>query len=431
MKKTILKLSVIILMTVLMLLIPPTANAETNYKFDYSQIKALEGQTQKYYEIDPEDGIIESQSWHLISDNIYDSTSKFMPPNSTFEVGKKYRYVAKIKLTEKYDFAEVTNLPIISGASSTVSIDGDCISIEIIAVVPKKFSVTVNMSDGILNSTKSYDVYEMEELNFDIGLAEGYEVESITANGNHILGGSSYFEDTFAEMINNKVRVWNINTNVDIEIVTRQKIEVEPEKVEITMNEVNVGDKITDLKFYIKDELFKVTEIEVGELKEIDNELEYTPIEGVFENGKKYGVIIHLISNVGEWYDGEVAFYMNEEELVFESVSTTKFSVAIILPELEDETPADSINPGNQDNILNKEEKDETPADSINPGNQDNILDKEEKDEVSADSVNSEKQDNISKEKDDTPKTGNDFNLLIILLGISVIGVLATSKKRE
>ena len=51
MKKTILKLSVIILMTVLMLLIPPTANAETNYKFDYSQIKALEGQTQKYYEM--------------------------------------------------------------------------------------------------------------------------------------------------------------------------------------------------------------------------------------------------------------------------------------------------------------------------------------------------------------------------------------------
>ena len=156
MKKTILKLSAIMLLMILMLLIPNTVNAQSMVEFDYSQIKALDQELPKLYELDENIGEILNQDW--TDENGTAITGSNL---KAFEIGKIYKYTAEIRLNEPDAFIEIINPPpALEGGSYSVSRLGvDTIGIEIVTAIPKEYKLTVSAKDS-LGKTIPKDEFE-------------------------------------------------------------------------------------------------------------------------------------------------------------------------------------------------------------------------------------------------------------------------------
>ncbi len=388
MKKTVFTIIFAIILMSIMLFIPNSVNAETKVEFDYSKIKASTDLAfPKLYELDSSVGEILSQDW---KDDIGES---LFSSYKGFEIGKTYTYTAEIKLNDPDAFIEIINPPpSIQGSSYSVSrLEGDTIGIEIVTVIPKEYKLTVNITDGITidgitpNVPKEFTVYEMEEINFDIKLEDGYEIVSATANGNEIFENDAYFEYTNANIFENKLRVWNINTDIEI-FINAEKIKPVL-KINLLSNDIYVGDSAEDVKFEIDYKGFKISKVEVGELAEVDNEVEFKEFTGKFEANKKYIAGVTLKANITqeeierilEEYSSAVLYY-NDLPLDLEVVSDDEVLVFC--------------------ELVIKEER------PIQENNKENLG-----------------------EKDDSPKTGADLTIVYIILGIATLGVVFTNKK--
>lgn len=382
MKKTILKLSAIMLLMILMLLIPNTVNAQTMVEFDYSQIKALDQELPKLYELDENIGEILNQEW--TDENGIAITGSNL---KAFEIGKIYKYTAEIRLNEPDAFIEIINPPpALEGVSYSVSRLGvDTLGIEIVTAIPKEYKLTVNITDGITidgvtsNISKEFVVYEMDEFILDFELEDGYEIVSATANGNAIFNNDAYFDDTFAHIFENKLKVWNINTDIEI-FINAEKIKPIL-NVDLSVNELFEGDSIEDVEFKFDCADFVVKEMQFAVEKE-DGLEEFI---GTFEADKKYLVVVFFDVNnldaLEEQYSYVIIKHNNQELEV--DIDNNGFYVICELDIKEKTT-------------TNIEEK---PI--INSG-----------------------------EKDNSPKTGANFSVIYVILGMATLGVIATSKRK-
>ena len=382
MKKAILKLSVIMLLIVLMLLIPNTVNAETIYEFDYSQIKALEQEFPKLYELDENIGEIVNQEW--TDENGIAITGSNL---EVFEMGKIYKYTAEIRLNEPDAFIEIINPPpALEGGSYSVSRLGvDTIGIEIVTAIPKEYKLTLNITDGITidgvtsNISKEFVVYEMDEFVLDFELEDGYEIVSATANGNAIFNNDAYFDDTFAHIFENKLKVWNINTDIEI-FINAEKIKPVL-NVDLSVNELFEGDSIKDVEFKFDCADFVVKEMQFAVEKE-DGLEEFI---GTFEADKKYLVAVFFDVNNLDALDEQYSYVIikhNNQELEVD-IDNNGFYVICEL-DIKEKTTTDI---------------EEKPI--INSG-----------------------------EKDNSPKTGVNFSVIYVILGMATLGVIATSKRK-
>ena len=382
MKKAILKLSVIMLLIVLMLLIPNTVNAETIYEFDYSQIKALEQEFPKLYELDENIGEIVNQEW--TDENGIAITGSNL---EAFEMGKIYKYTAEIRLNEPDAFIEIINPPpALEGGSYSVSRLGvDTIGIEIVTAIPKEYKLTLNITDGITidgvtsNISKEFVVYEMDEFVLDFELEDGYEIVSATANGNAIFNNDAYFDDTFAHIFENKLKVWNINTDIEI-FINAEKIKPVL-NVDLSVNELFEGDSIKDVEFKFDCADFVVKEMQFAVEKE-DGLEEFI---GTFEADKKYLVAVFFDVNNLDALDEQYSYVIikhNNQELEVD-IDNNGFYVICEL-DIKEKTTTDI---------------EEKPI--INSG-----------------------------EKDNSPKTGVNFSVIYVILGMATLGVIATSKRK-
>lgn len=382
MKKTILKLSAIMLLMILMLLIPNTVNAQSMVEFDYSQIKALDQELPKLYELDENIGEILNQDW--TDENGTAITGSNL---KAFEIGKIYKYTAEIRLNEPDAFIEIINPPpALEGGSYSVSRLGvDTIGIEIVTAIPKEYKLTVNITDGITidgvtsNISKEFVVYEMDEFILDFELEDGYEIVSATANGNAIFNNDAYFDDTFAHIFENKLKVWNINTDIEI-FINAEKIKPVL-NVDLSVNELFEGDSIEDVEFKFDCADFVVKEMQFAVEKE-DGLEEFI---GTFEADKKYLVAVFFDVNNLDALDEQYSYVIikhNNQELEVD-IDNNGFYVICELDIKEKTT-------------TNIEEK---PI--INSG-----------------------------EKDNSPKTGANFSVIYVILGMATLGVIATSKRK-
>lgn len=382
MKKTILKLSAIMLLMILMLLIPNTVNAQSMVEFDYSQIKALDQELPKLYELDENIGEILNQDW--TDENGIAITGSNL---EVFEMGKIYKYTAEIRLNEPDAFIEIINPPpALEGGSYSVSRLGvDTIGIEIVTAIPKEYKLTLNITDGIpidgvtSNISKEFVVYEMDEFVLDFELEDGYEIVSATANGNAIFNNDAYFDDTFAHIFENKLKVWNINTDIEI-FINAEKIKPVL-NVDLSVNELFEGDSIKDVEFKFDCADFVVKEMQFAVEKE-DGLEEFI---GTFEADKKYLVAVFFDVNNLDALDEQYSYVIikhNNQELEVD-IDNNGFYVICEL-DIKEKTTTDI---------------EEKPI--INSG-----------------------------EKDNSPKTGVNFSVIYVILGMATLGVIATSKRK-
>lgn len=394
MKKTIFTIIFSMILICIMLLIPNRVNAETIIDFDYSKIKAsTDLALPKLYDLDSSIGEILNQDW---KDDMGES---LFSSYKGFEIGKTYTYTAEIRLNDPDAFMEIKNPPpAIEGCSYSVSRTGvDTIVIEIVTVIPKEYKLTINITDGIIidgftpNISKEFVVYEMEEFTLDFDLEDEYEVILAEANGNLIFENDAYFDDTFAHIFENKLKVWNINTDVEI-IINAEKIKPVL-KVNLSANDVYIGDSAEDVNFKIDYDGLKISKIEVGELVEFDNGVEFKEFIGKFEANKKYIAIVTLKLNItqeefeklAEKYSNVILYYNDmplELDYVFNDEGLAFCELSIL-------------------DVSKKEDN------TINNNTLNNTI------------------DNI---KDDTPKTGDNVLVIIKMLALLLLGCLIIKK---
>lgn len=374
MKKSIFVIFFIMLITMFM---PNRVNAATTHEFDYSKIKPLNNEVPKFYELDSSIGEILNQEWTLADGS---------PMAGTFNVNEKYKYVAEIKPNNPEDFFEVKNFVMLSDSSINVGRLGeDTVIIEIITGIPKEFNITINLSNGLFingyddTDTCNFSVLEMEEFLCDVIVSEDYEIVSATANGNAIFNNDAYFDDTFAHIFENKLKVWNINTDIEI-FINAEKIKPIL-NVDLSVNEVFEGDSIEDVEFKFDCADFVVKEMQFA----VEKEDELEEFIGTFEADKKYLVVVFFDVNnldaLEEQYSYVIIKHNNQELEV--DIDNNGFYVICEL-DIKEKTTTDI---------------EEKPI--INSG-----------------------------EKDNSPKTGVNFSVIYVILGMATLGVIGTSKRK-